>query len=148
MGMYCKARLCILSRVFQSSSSSTLVPLIDLINHSHDPGCQWFWSVEKNAMVITATREHKAGEELLDSYGSRSNVLYYRTYGFTQAPWDEPLWNYVLRAERARNIFDAFLPVKDVHDCILLESQSVDATLSKALAAVAEHGQSPSDFLT
>jgi len=147
-----RARLCILSRVFFTTETSTLVPFADLFNHdveikNRKPGVVWGYDAEKRAMVVTASRAHEPGEELLDSYGPRSNVLLYRTYGFTSPPHLEPHWSFNIRADAVRQIYDVFLPPAKRDLVILLDSRQLDDTLVVALNTVTKHGEDAKGFL-
>lgn len=147
-----RARLCILSRVFFTTETSTLVPFADLFNHdveikNRKPGVVWGYDAEKRAMVVTASRAHEPGEELLDSYGPRSNVLLYRTYGFTSPPHLEPHWSFNIRADAVRQIYDVFLPPTKRDLVILLDSRQLDDTLVVALNTVTKHGEDAKGFL-
>jgi len=147
MRHWVRARLCILSRVFEAYTSYTLVPVVDLMNHSVNPGVAWRWSAEDDAMIATTTRAHQPGEELFDSYGERSSELLYQTYGFTVPPELEQAWSYELRSERAHSIYEHFLPKSKALHFILMETERIDETLTVALDAVKSHGQNPEDFL-
>lgn len=68
------------------------------------------WNGERKAMIVTAERRIEAGEELLCSYGGRSNVLLYRTYGFTTPACHEPAWSYIVRPTEVVPIYETYLP--------------------------------------
>ena len=96
LGIYLHARLAILSRAFSTGRGSSLIAVTDLFNHSSDPGAVWEWIEERNAHVLVSRRVYEAGEEILISYGKRSNPCLFRAYGFTLPPELEPVWTFVL----------------------------------------------------
>lgn len=145
--MFMRARLSILTRVFQTCDESTLVPVLDLFNHSHDQGLTWRWDPDADAMTLVADRMHEPGEELMDSYGPRSNHLLFRTYGFTQAPEVEPGFTYIVCPERVHSIYSMFLPQQQGGSQVMLDSKHVDDTLCKALNTASTSGNSASQFL-
>lgn len=83
---YFKYRLLVGSRVFSYSKKgkrySGLVPYADMLNHSANPNCQWYYNDSTNCFEVKATRYIQQGGEILDSYGSKSNIQYYLYYGF------------------------------------------------------------------
>jgi len=149
LGMFFRARLSMLTRVFQTSCDSSLVPVADLFNHSHgsEPGLVWRWDEDALAMVVTANRAHVVGEELLDSYGLRSNVLMHRTYGFTQPPAVEPHWTFCMNPIDILPVVECLLPA-DFHQIpIYLDTTGMEPPLQKALNAATLNGSSPGEFL-
>jgi len=147
VGMYIRARLCMLTRVFLTWCESTLVPVIDLMNHAAGvmpPGVVWRWDESAQAMIATAERDHIVGEELFDSYGPRSNLLFSRTYGFTQMPSVEPSWSYVVRPMQAYSVFETFLPKDNIAVQIILDTRRLEESLTKALNAA---GYNAREFL-
>eukprot|EP00928_Gymnodinium_smaydae_P056861 TRINITY_DN40167_c0_g1_i1.p1 TRINITY_DN40167_c0_g1~~TRINITY_DN40167_c0_g1_i1.p1 ORF type:complete len:538 (-),score=87.95 TRINITY_DN40167_c0_g1_i1:446-2014(-) len=91
-GLFFQAWLSLLTRNFASPHGSAFVPLVDLFNHSPNPGMDVDWDAGKDSIVVTARRTHAVGEELRFAYGALSNPLLYRTYGFTVPPKEEPSW--------------------------------------------------------
>mmetsp|Transcript_27553 Transcript_27553/g.91444 ORF Transcript_27553/g.91444 Transcript_27553/m.91444 type:complete len:745 (-) Transcript_27553:178-2412(-) len=148
LGMFLQARLCLLTRVFQLDGDSRMVPVNDCFNHSTEPGVTWSWDDERKDMVLTADRPHAAGEELFISYGKRSNVLLFRTYGFTLPAEVEPDWTFFIRGKpRPEDIFSRYLPDEHNKLCIHLEAQLVSSTLIVALNACKDRGCDPEEFL-
>jgi len=147
LDMFVRARLSLLSRCFQTSSESALVPVVDLMNHSESPGVAWHWDGDAREMVATAGRRHGAGEELLDSYGSRSNVLLSRTYGFTQHPRVEPSWSFVICPQCVHHVYEDFLPEASRGLQILLNSARMEDSLCTALNAAGSFGRDAGEFL-
>ncbi|CAE8637927.1 unnamed protein product, partial [Polarella glacialis] len=145
--MFLRARLCLLSRVFQTCCDSTLVPVADLLNHANEPSVLWNWDAEGQAMVITAVKAHRRGEELFTSYGTRSNVLLYRTYGFTLPPMDEPAWTYIVRPHLVRPVYAVFIEDGDARPRMMLESSHIDESLCEILNDVMTRKHDASDFL-
>uniref|UniRef100_A0A7S4Q3L5 SET domain-containing protein n=1 Tax=Alexandrium monilatum TaxID=311494 RepID=A0A7S4Q3L5_9DINO len=147
--MFFRARLCILTRVFQASCDSTLVPVVDLFNHASgaDYGVSWRWNEHEQAMTATARRAHTAGEELFCSYGPRSNLLLYRTYGFTQSPDTEPAWTCTVWPDYVLAIYDMFLPAGESRVPIVLESKHMEDSLCEVLNQVRRNGRDATEFL-
>jgi len=119
---------------------------VDLMNHASGGavGVSWCWDQEARAMVATANRAHAAGEELLDSYGLRSNLLLYRTYGFTQGPEQEPSWTCIVHPQCVHSIYEDFLLEEHLGLQIMLESTRMDPSLCTALNAA---GARAAEFL-
>jgi len=160
LSMFLRARMSVLSRVFHAKHGSTLVPVVDLFNHTANPSVLWRWCdvddaeipcPPEGAMVVTAARAHEAGEELLDSYGARSNVLLFRTYGFTQPPELEPGWSCCLSPERqppeVADIYTRFLPPASASPMIILDSKRLDEALVASLNAAVSAGNDAPEFL-
>jgi len=147
--MFFRAKLSLITRVFLTDDESSLVPGVDLINHAHgeDAGVEWRWDNEAREMTARTCRPHKPGEELFQSYGERSNLLFHRTYGFTQAPEIEPSWSYIVHPQCVFHIYEDFLPGSEAGLAIMLDSARMDETLCKALNAVNAHQRDPGEFL-
>jgi len=147
--MFLRARLCSQTRVFQTCVDTTLVPVADLLNHSPTltPGVLWAWDGEAQCMVITAVRAHRSGEELFTTYGSRSNMLLYRTYGFTLHPKEEPSFTYIIRPHIVRPVMKVFWGHEEAKPLMLLESSHIDDSLCKVLNSVAKRGKDATEFL-
>merc|ERR1712139_458062 len=63
-GLFLHARLSMLTRVFHTTPEySSLVPVIDLFNHSSDATCDWVFDAKSDAMVLTSNRAHAVGEQ-------------------------------------------------------------------------------------
>mmetsp|Transcript_49370 Transcript_49370/g.143114 ORF Transcript_49370/g.143114 Transcript_49370/m.143114 type:complete len:656 (+) Transcript_49370:48-2015(+) len=147
--MFFRARLCILTRVFQTDNDSSLVPVVDLFNHAPNMnhGIAWRWSDTEQAMIAVARRAHAAGEELFCSYGPRSNLLLYRTYGFTHSPDVEPAWTYMVWPDHVRAIYDMFLPEGETRSQLVLDSKHVEDSLCETLNLVCKNGRDAVEFL-
>jgi len=145
---YIRARLSTQTRVFQTCVDATLVPVADLLNHSPtlEPGVLWNWDNEENCMIISAVRAHAPGEELHTSYGSRSNMLLYRTYGFTHHPEAEPGWTYIARTHLVRPVLNTFLD-SDARPQMIFESSHIDESLCNVLNDVAKRNGNATEFL-
>lgn len=64
-------------------SDIALVPLLDLMNHGSQKEYNVEWSFDKTAFVMTALKNIKKNEELLDSYGySKTDAQFLSYYGF------------------------------------------------------------------
>lgn len=68
-----------------------LVPFADMLNHSNH-GVNVDWKVCDDHFVLKTTTEVKAGEQLFDSYGTKTNYENILFYGFT-LPSSENLMN-------------------------------------------------------
>ncbi|CAK0900948.1 unnamed protein product [Prorocentrum cordatum] len=146
-GLLIQARLCVLSRVFRTSERYAAVPLVDLFNHSEQPGAAWLWDAGRDAMVVTACRAHAPQEQICISYGAHSNPLLFRTYGFTLPPGAEPSWTFVLQGTKPRALYEKYLPARHAELNIHLDSAQFQDSLVEALNACAEVGQDPREFL-
>eukprot|EP00913_Durusdinium_trenchii_P000855 g796.t1 len=156
------------TRVFQTCVDTTLVPVADLLNHSPTltPGVLWSWDAEAEAMIVTAVRAHSPGEELFTTYGARSNMLLYRTYGFTLHPKEEPSFTYIIRphlasdsvfcwhrfdchctSHQVRPIMKIFMDDEEARPLILLETSHIDDSLCQVLNKVARKGSDAIEFL-
>jgi len=96
LGMFLRANLCLLTRQFGTPTRGpSLVPVVDLFNHSHAAGVKSQWDLVEDALVFRAIRRHEVGEELFISYGEeKSNALLFRTYGFTLPSQVETVWTF------------------------------------------------------
>lgn len=83
---YFWARTVVISRVFGigkgDSGAEALVPLADMLNHKRPPDIDWTYDDATAELVMTATRDIRAGEEVFDSYGRKPNGRYFVHYGF------------------------------------------------------------------
>jgi len=78
------------SRVFSHPSYGyQMLPVIDLLNHSHENNVQWCMQDDARAMVV-AVRDIKQGEELYSSYGKKGSWDWGTDYGFCP---DRHSWN-------------------------------------------------------
>lgn len=143
-----QARLSMLSRCFHADGAPTLIPLGDLFNHMPEPGVNWAWDSNEDAMVYTACRPHAPGEEVFISYGSTCNVKLYQGYAFTLPPELETSWVIELRPERVNLINEVYLPESQWQQLINLDSKQLDDSLCIALNEVANNGQSPAEYLS
>jgi hypothetical protein len=60
----------------------TLVPVMDCINHSLEPNCEYTYDPTAGDFTVTSTRTVSQGEEMTISYGPLSNARLLRLYGF------------------------------------------------------------------
>ena len=61
---------------------NTMVPYLDLLNHSDKYNTWWYYDDKRKGFVCYAVRDIKKGEEITDSYGKHDNVYLYSVYGF------------------------------------------------------------------
>ena len=61
---------------------STLVPYLDLLNHSDKNNTHWYYDEKKSGYYLIAIRDIKKNEEVTDSYGKYYNSYLFQTYGF------------------------------------------------------------------
>jgi len=145
---YWQTRLCMMSRSCEVDGRMSLVPIFDFFNHHPQPGAKWSWDVESRAMLLLADRRHEAGEEILISYGPKSNVLAFLTYGFVLPPAVEPSWAYTCSPHKVlRDIYKQYLPPSMAEFTFQLETYHVDASLAYVLNACLKHGSDAVDFL-
>eukprot|EP00971_Amphidinium_carterae_P323103 6421373-Amphidinium_carterae.1 len=110
-------------------------------------GVVWRWDPDAQAMVLKTCRPHEPGEELLDSYGPRSNPLLFQTYGFTLPPSWEPAWSYCVGTTLAKPVLEKFLPASHVNAPLVLDTRRMEDSLVSALNIVAAVGRCPEEFL-
>lgn len=146
VGAFMQARLCLLTRVFQVHEESSLVPIADLFNHNSDPSALWSLDADANEFVITAVRDTALGEEVLVSYGPRSNALLFRTYGFTLAPEQEPAWSYLTQTNLSA-VCARYLPADLRCREMLLDTLGLQECLIGALNACLTSGADAVAFL-
>ena len=61
---------------------NTMVPFLDLLNHSDKNNTFWYYEDSDEGYTLIADRDIEKNEEITDSYGKYHNSLLYRTYGF------------------------------------------------------------------
>jgi len=61
---------------------NTMVPYLDLINHSDKNDADWNYDENEGVYILTAIRDIDKNEEITDSYGKFMNSRLYETYGF------------------------------------------------------------------
>jgi len=61
---------------------STLVPYLDLLNHSDKNNTHWYYDEIKSGYFLIAVKDIKKSEEVTDSYGKYFNSYLFQTYGF------------------------------------------------------------------
>ena len=88
---FLRAWLLVTTRAFDMDGTrTTLVPGLDSFNHDPSRACARACTDERGGMMIVATRDIAAAEEVFLLYQQFSNSELYRTYGFTlpmDAPW-------------------------------------------------------------
>ena len=66
----------------------TIVPLLDFVNHSHEPNCMAIPFHDKvddqSYVILKATRDIEANEQVTMSYGDLPNTHLIQKYGFVQ----------------------------------------------------------------
>lgn len=150
-GMFLRAMLNFQSRQFKAAVSRSLVPVSDLLNHAPAEvmGVRWGWNEEQQAHMLTAVRDIKAGQELLQSYGNHPNSSFYRCYNFTMPPQMESAYSYSMWKEDLPKVYDKFVPpgcnanVSEVH----LNSGEVSESLREVLREIAENGGNAAFFM-
>ena len=53
-----------------------------MFNAAYDRNTHWYFNDEMQGVVVAAHRDIKAGEQLLDTYGRKSNYRFFLYYGF------------------------------------------------------------------
>ena len=61
---------------------NTMVPYLDLLNHSDKNNTHWIYEDKKEGYTLIAVRDIEKGEEVTVTYGRFYNSLLYKTYGF------------------------------------------------------------------
>ena len=61
---------------------NTMVPYLDLINHSDKNNSYWYYEDLDQGYTLIAVRDIEKNEEITDSYGFYHNSKLYKTYGF------------------------------------------------------------------
>ena len=61
---------------------NTMVPYLDLINHSDKNNTDWNYDENEGAYILKAIKDIGKNEEITDSYGKFMNSRLYQTYGF------------------------------------------------------------------
>ena len=83
---YKRVRSLVSSRNFRLTingiSSTTMVPLADMLNHSNNALTTWGYSNEKGGYEMKAVDNIEVGSEITDSYGRKDNHKYFLYYGF------------------------------------------------------------------
>ena len=62
---------------------NTLVPFLDLLNHSNDFNTYFYFNEKRNGFVLYSTKDIEPNEEITSSYGKFNNIYLYSMYGFT-----------------------------------------------------------------
>jgi hypothetical protein len=149
--MFLRAFLNFVSRQFRAAVSRSLVPVADLLNHAPfvDMNVAWGYNADKQAHILTAVRDIKTGDELLQSYGNHPNACFFRCYNFTLPPHKETSWCYSIWGEDNVEIFADFVPPSsranssEVH----LSSSELSESLREVLQEIAQAGGNPAFFV-
>ena len=59
-----------------------MVPLADMLNTGWEFNTRWSYSQSRDGFVVEATKDISSGEELLDTYGHKTNAEYFMNYAF------------------------------------------------------------------
>jgi len=62
--------------------TALLSPLADFMNHSLSPNCVVRWDFARQGLVVKATRDIAANEQLFVTYSQQCNSKYFLNYGF------------------------------------------------------------------
>lgn len=149
VGNFLHARLCLVSRKFATPYGNCLCPVVDLMNHSNDPGAVVAWDPKTDSSIVRTLRAHSAGEEIFITYEALSNPLLLRQYGFTLPPEMEPAWTF---ASKVRQLHKRGVPgpwEMMIGRVTLLEFHSgyITDSLGTAFQACLVQGLSPEVFL-
>ena len=68
------------SRTFKDNTGHSIVPILDLINHSNEPNCTYEFNDEN--VIVRLTRDCKKDEAVMNSYGSKKKLDFLKIYGF------------------------------------------------------------------
>lgn len=139
-----QAWLCLLTRSVGCPSGSALVPVIDFFNHSTDPVADMDWDDGIDAVIVRAKRRLCSGEEVFITYGTLSNALLYRTYGFTLGPQVETCHTYTFETSVLQEMIDKKSIVAEVAEVLIalpnlhIDSSCVTESLVAFLKACAD----------
>lgn len=138
---FLRAWLMVTTRAFQvEGSKSTLVPGLDSFNHDPERVAARAAPDGFGGMLVAATREIAAGEEVFLVYQSYSNSELYRTYGFTLPCEVMKHQTFTLLPSRARFLLLKHLPSLSI---IEFNSGRLMPSLVSALQACATSGRDP-----
>eukprot|EP00746_Dinoflagellata_sp_MGD_P127620 gnl/MRDRNA2_/MRDRNA2_62151_c0_seq1.p1 gnl/MRDRNA2_/MRDRNA2_62151_c0~~gnl/MRDRNA2_/MRDRNA2_62151_c0_seq1.p1 ORF type:complete len:516 (-),score=73.47 gnl/MRDRNA2_/MRDRNA2_62151_c0_seq1:48-1595(-) len=87
---FLQASMIVGSRSFGTPDVLALVPVADMFNHDPRPNAGWNYNSDTDVLLVWATVPISRGEEVLISYGERSNPRLLSMYGFTVHPAVEP----------------------------------------------------------
>ena len=62
---------------------NTLVPYLDLLNHSNDYNSWFYYDEKRDGFILYAIKNIEKNEEITISYGKFNNLYLYSMYGFT-----------------------------------------------------------------
>ena len=65
-----------------TNEALVLAPVADMLNHRDVPNVVWSFDVHRNGFTMTASEDIAAGAAVYDSYGSKNNLQYMKSYGF------------------------------------------------------------------
>lgn len=66
-----------------------IVPYADMINHGEPANCEWFYDDDQKSFIMSASTDIKQGDEIVLSYGQKSNSKYFILYGFLNPSKEE-----------------------------------------------------------
>ena len=76
----------IASRAFgtfiDGKETTSLIPYADMLNHSRPKSAKYWYCLEKQGFVMTAVEDIPQGAQVFDTYGTKSNRLFFMNYGF------------------------------------------------------------------
>jgi hypothetical protein len=85
--LFIRFRILVGSRIFgylkNNEERSGMVPYIDLINHSFQSNTIWYFCDYSNSFILESTCDIPKGKEILDNYGTKTNIEFLIYYGFT-----------------------------------------------------------------
>lgn len=93
--IFIRFRILVGSRIFgyvkYGEETSGMIPYIDMINHSTESNTTWYFSDSLDAFVLESTQDIPKGKEIVDNYGSKTNIEFLLFYGFTLNPNPNPV---------------------------------------------------------
>eukprot|EP00438_Fugacium_kawagutii_P034894 Skav224140 [mRNA] locus=scaffold462:206761:208515:- [translate_table: standard] len=145
---FLRAWLLVTTRAFDvDGTRTTLVPGLDSFNHDPRRASASAVTDDQGAMLIVATRDIEAAEEVFLQYHQLSNSELYRTYGFTLPIEAVQHQTFTVLPSRVRFLLLKHLPATHAGRLIEFHSGMLHPTLVAAVQACAAGGKNYMSFL-
>ncbi|CAJ1356486.1 unnamed protein product, partial [Effrenium voratum] len=140
--------LLVMTRAFDvDGTRTTLIPGLDSFNHDPQRVSARAVKDEHSGMLVAATRDIEAGDEVFVVYQSFSISELYRTYGFTLPLEAVPHQTFTVLPSRARAMMMKHLPLSHAGQLIEFHSAMLHPKLANAVQACAREGGKYMDFV-